>query len=237
MRDNLSIKHLFLLATFLLFLTGCATKPFVSQAQIKYQAVSNQVTSALAYANECEASNANNPDVVLSYEQITLKGMNPTNRTELLASDKKLNAKQKAAYQNYLKIDSDCFAGVMTRLDGSPFASLFQGTDALAAINDSNLVNGKVTIGEANAKKLEIMQKFYSELSALQQQIKSQFLQAHNTEVTVESNKQVASGVAAQNAINQMNTATQIRQSQTTQQLLQQNQYRPTPACIGFNCR
>jgi hypothetical protein len=59
----------------------------------------------------------------------------------------------------------------------------------------------------------------------------------HNTEVVVRSNNQAVSSVAAQNAINSMNTATQIRQSQTTQQLLQQNQYRVPAPCLGFNCR
>ena len=74
-------------------------------------------------------------------------------------------------------------------------------------------------------------------LLPLQQQLNTQFLQAHITEVTVESNKQVANAVVTQGIINNMNTATQIRQSQTTQQLLQQNQYKPPPTCLGFNCR
>lgn len=232
-----ALKNIVWLGVISTCLVACSTKPFVTQAQIKHQAVFGQLNSAIAYAKECDSNIASNPDVVFSYEQITLKGMNPPNRAELLGVDKKLSSKQKVAYQNYLKLDNECTAGVIAKLDGSPFLTLFQGADALVAINDSNLLNEKVTIGEGNAKKLEIMQKFYSDLSALQQQLNSQFLQAHNTEITVESNKQAVSGVAAQNAINQMNTATQIRQSQTTQQLLQQNQYRPSPACIGFNCR
>jgi polyribonucleotide nucleotidyltransferase len=134
-------------------------------------------------------------------------------------------------------MDEACFIGVMARLEGSPYATLFQGADALSAVNDASLLNGNITIADANAKKIEIVQKFLNDLTTLQQQLTAQFQQAHNTEVVVRSNNQAVSSVAAQNAINSMNTATQIRQSQTTQQLLQQNQYRVPAPCLGFNCR
>ena len=227
----------FSLLLVVLALAGCASKPFVSQAQVKQQAVNNQFKSAISYIKECEEANANHPDVILTYEQVTVKGLNPPNRSALLTTNKKLNAEQRIAFQNYIKMDDVCFAGVMAKLEGSPYVTLFQGTEALSAVNDANLLNGNITIAEANARKIEIVQKFLSDLNALQQQLSAQFQQAHNTEAIIRSNRQVADDVAAQNAINSMNTATQIRQSQTTQQLLQQNQYRvPTP-CIGLYCR
>jgi len=231
-----NFKQFFLLALTML-LIGCSTQPFVSQAQIKHQSTNNQLKSALDYLKECSDANASNPDVILTYEQIIVKGLNPANRSVLLTTNKKLNAEQKNAFQSYQKIDEVCFAGVMAKLEGSPYATLFQGADALSAVNDANLLNGNITISDANAKKIEIIQKFLIDLTSLQQQLTTQFQQAHNTEVVVRSNNQAVSSVAAQNAINNLNTATQIRQSQTTQQLLQQNQYRvPTP-CLGFNCR
>ena len=208
-------------------LSGCATKPYVSQAQLKARAIDDQFKSTVAYGEECEARNKDNPDVVLSYEQITVKGLNPPNRTELLASNKKINAKQKSAYQNYLKLDNECLLGAMDRLKGSPYATIFASTEVALAINDSNLLNEKITIGEANAKKLEIVSKFVSDLSTLNQQLKTQLSQAHSTELVIKSNNDAAEAAAWQSAINNMNTATMIRQNQTTQQLLQQNQYKP----------
>lgn len=211
-------------------LTACSTQPFVSQAQIKQQAINDQLKDALAYGKECSESNADNPDVVLSYEQITVKGLNPPNRSELLASNKKLTAKQKQAYKNYLKLDSTCFSGVIAKLDGSPFLTLFQSTEALEAVNDANLLSGKITIGDANARKIEIIQKAKGDLSALQLQLNTQFQQNHNAEIVVQSNKNAAAAAiassgnnAAQNAINNMNTRTQIIQNNTTQQILQQS--------------
>lgn len=231
-----NLKRIFLLALTLVLL-GCTTQPFISKAQIKQQSVNNQLKSAIDYIKECEDENASNPDVIITYEQITVKGINPANRSELLTTNKKLNAEQKTAFQSYLQMNKACFTGVMARLEGSPYATLFQGADALSAVNDSSLLNGTITIADANAKKIEIVQKFISDLTTLQQQLTAQFQQAHNTEVVVRSNNQAVSSVAAQNAINSMNTATQIRQSQTTQQLLQQNQYRVPAPCLGFNCR
>jgi hypothetical protein len=231
-----NLKRLFLLALTLVLL-GCTTQPFISQAQIKQQSVNNQLKGAIDYIKECEDANASNPDVINTYEQITVKGLNPANRSVLLTTNKKLNAEQKAAFQSYLKMDEACFNGVMVRLEGSPYATLFQGADALSAVNDASLLNGTITIADANAKKIEIVQRFLSDLTTLQQQLTAEFQQAHNTEVVIRSNNQAVSSVAAQNAINSMNTATQIRQSQTTQQLLQQNQYRVPAPCLGFNCR
>lgn len=218
---------LFVMSGSVLIAVGCTTEPFVSQAQVKQKAINEQLRDAITYGKECGDRNAENPDVVLSYEQITVKGLNPPNRSELLASNKKLTAKQKVAYQHYLKLDNECFAGVMAKLDGSPFATLFQSAEALEAVNDANLLSGKITIGDANAKKIEIIQKAKSDINALQVQLASQFQQAHNAEVVVQSNKQAAAQSAgynaAQNSINSMNTRTQIIQNQTTQQILQQS--------------
>lgn len=230
-------KYFLLLAILTFIITGCAGTQYFSKAQIQLHALNEQFNGAIAYAKECEAAYAKNPDVVLSYEQVTLNGLNPSNRSELLASNKKLNAKQKKAYQLFLKLESDCFVGAMAKLKGSPYASLFESTDALIAINDANLLTEKVTIGEASSRKLEILSKFHSDLSTLQHQVSTQYMQAHNAEVTELAGKRVESAIAWQGVINNMNTATLIRQNQMNQQLLQQNQYKIPPSCLGFNCR
>jgi hypothetical protein len=215
-----------LLLTILLgfFIASCTTKPYISKAQAEQQALNAKFSGAIAYWNECGEKNADNPDVVLSYEQITLKGLNPENRSELLASNKKLNAKQKSAYQNFVKLGDECFAGIMTRLQGTPYTSLLQGTEAVFAVNDSNLINQKITIGEGNAKKLELWNKFLTDLSTLQQQLAIQFGQAHNAEVTIKAGNEAVEATIYQGAITRMNINTQIQQNQMSQQLL--NQYR-----------
>lgn len=229
----------------LLLITGCAKKPFVSQAQIQEKAIVDQYTGAFAYAKECLGKYDNNPDFLLSYEQITLKGMNPPNRLELLSSNKKLNAKQKAAYQNYTKLTDECSRGVISRMQGSPFYGLFQALDSSLGINDANLLSEKITIGQANTRKLEIMQKFTADNSALQQKVSAYFAQAHGAEATADANQRAAMAAAfmggMQSMSNSYNNTAQFYQNQN-QQLIQQNQYKPaTTNCQpngvgGFNC-
>ena len=216
-------SKLVLLYLFISFsLVGCNGNPFATQARV----FNDQFRNALILSKQCDEANANNPDVVLTYEQIMVKGMNSPNRSELLASDKKLSEQQKVAYQNYLKLDDVCFKVAMDKLKNNPYANLLRSAEALSAINDSNLLNGKISIGEANAKKIEITQKLVTDITLLRQQLNNQDLQ-----------EQLSGNIAAQDAINQMNTATQIRQNQMTQQILQQNQYRVPPPCMGLYCR
>lgn len=207
MESKMKLKLTLLVSTSMLFLVGCSTNPFATQAQI----FNEQFNSAVVDSKKCYESVASNPDVVLTYEQIIVKGLNAPNRSELLATDKKLNEQQRVAFLNYMKIDNTCFDGVMEKVRGNPYANLLQSSETLSAINDSNLVTGKITIAEANAKRLEILQKFLTDITLLREQLKTQHLQ-----------EQMSDGFAAQNAINNMNTATKIQQNQMTQQLLQQ---------------
>lgn len=206
------------LLTFPLFLTGCA----ISTAS-KFN---NQLNQAVAYSKKCSSDIAQNPDVILTYEQIVLKGLNPPNRAELLSSDQKLTDTQKIFFQNFLKLDASCDEGTLAILKDSPYETLARGSDALSAIVDSNLLTDKISIGESNAKRLEIKQKFLSDVTLLRQSLNVQVLQ-----------EAASADAISQTAINNMNTSNQIRQNQMTQQLLQQNQYKvPTP-CIGLYCR
>lgn len=240
----MKLKYLLLVA--LLALTACAKKPYVSQAQQEEKAIIDQYVGGLTYAKECLDKEDGNPDFILVYEQVTLKGGNPQNRTQLLASNKKLNSKQRAAFQNYLKITDACTRGVMSRLQGSPFYNLFQSTDSQLGINDANLLSDKINIGQANVRKLEIIQKFLADNTALQQQISARFSQAHGAELAAEENRRAAAAAAwasgMQGMANSYNNLSQYYLNQN-QQLLQQNQYRaPTntncqPNGVGgFNC-
>ena len=222
MKIKFNVKLNYLIATLLLSVVGCSGNPFASQARI----FNEQLNSALLHSKNCEERNASNPDVVITYEQIIVKGLNPSNRSALLASDKKLNEQQKIAFENYLKLDGICFEGVVEKIKNSPYENLIQSSEALLAVNDSNLLNGKITIGEANARKIEVTQKLISDMTLVKQQLQTQYIQEQNSY-----------SAASQRAINDMNTATKIRQSQTTQQLLQQSQTRIPSPCIGFNCR
>lgn len=207
MQGKVIMKFILLASTTLLLLAGCSNHPFATQARI----FNDQFKSALVYSKQCDEANANNPDVLFTYEQIMVSGMNAPNRSVLLASDSKLNEQQKVAYQSFLKMDDICFKGAMDKLKNNPYANLLSSAEALSAINDSNLLTGKITIGEANAKKLEILQKLLTDITLLRQQLNNQDLQ-----------EQLSGSIAARGAINQMNTATQIRQNQMTQQLMQQ---------------
>lgn len=202
MPANKQISVLSLLIPLLLF-SGCATT-----VASRYN---NQLNQAIAYSKKCSEDVSQNPDVILTYEQIIVKGFSAPNRAELLASDKKLSDAQKIAFQNFLKLSSTCDRGALELLKGSPYAGLTEGSEAISAIVDSNLLTGKISIGEANAKRLEIMQKFLSDITLLKQQLHVQDLQEAAT-----------ANAASQDAITRMNTATQIRQSQMTQQILQQ---------------
>lgn len=222
MSRKLNLKTILLILTSILLLVGCSGNPFATQARI----YNDQFRSALLHSKQCEEGNANNADVVLTYEQIMIKSMNAPNRSTLLASDQKLNEQQKLAYQNFLKLDEICFESGMKMIQNNPYSNLLRSAEAVSAINDSNLLNGRVTIGEANAKKLEITQKLITDLTLLKQQLNNQDLQ-----------EQLSGSIAAQESINNMNTANQIRQNQMTQQILQQYQYKVPAPCIGLYCR
>ena len=211
---------------FLLLLTACSSSQLISQPKI----YNEQLKKALAFSKSCDESNDSNPDVALTYSQIIVKGLNPANRSELLATNKTLSDLQKTAYQNYLQLDNACVQGAIALVKDSPFENLMLSADAMSAVNDSNLLSGKITISEANAKKLEIAQKFLADVTLLKQQFDNQI-------VLRQTSGQTSGYSASQDAINRMNTATQIRQNQMTQQLLQQNQYKAPTPCIGFNCR
>ena len=154
----------------LISLTACVTKPDAPQIQVGQQSLSDQLNIAVAYSTECLDKYNNHPDFLLTYQEIYLQGTNPPNKIELLTSNKRLNSKQKKAFQNYIKLTGACTEGVMSRIQGSPLFSLFQRTDALLDVNESSLLADKITIGEANARKLDITQKFYSDISSLQRQ-------------------------------------------------------------------
>ncbi|QWD06936.1 hypothetical protein G6719_06685 [Polynucleobacter paneuropaeus] len=163
-------KLKYLLVTGLLVLGACATQTNISQPRVIEKSISDQISSAVAYSDECLSKYDNNPDFLLTYQEIYLKGENPPNKNLLLSSNKKLNAKQKKAFQNYTKLTDECTQGLMSRVKGAPFFNLFESTDALLGVNESNLLDEKITIGEANNKKLEISRSFSNSLSTLLKQ-------------------------------------------------------------------
>jgi hypothetical protein len=168
----LQIKYLLVVG--LLFLSACVTKPNVPQTQIKEQSLSDQLNKAVAYSDQCLSKYDNNPDFLLTYQEISLRGENPPNKQALLSSNKKLNAKQKRALQNYIKLSAECTQGVLSLVKGSQFFDLFAKTEASLDALNSGLLEEKMTIGEANYKQLEITRKFYEDVSALLKQSRAQ---------------------------------------------------------------
>jgi hypothetical protein len=218
-------------------LTGCANKPFVSQSQIQERAIINQYNDALAFAKECIDKYKDNPDFVTTYEEISVRGLNASNRTELMSSNKKLSTNQKRAFQNFIKLRDECSQGVLSRLNGSPFYSLFQSKDTSQGITEASLLSDKITIGEANVRKVETIQKMLNDIAVLQQQLSAQFAQSHGAEAAADANRRAAAAAAWAGGMQGMarsygNTA-QYFQNQN-QQLMQQNQYR---APVNTNCQ
>ena len=156
MRNHFKPKCAVALITLSAILGGCSSNPFTSQARV----FNEQLNNAVAYSKKCTESNANNPDVIQTYEQIMVKGLNPPNRSELLASDKKLYDQQRVAFQNYLKLDGVCNDGTMAALQGSPYANLLQSSEAISAVNDSNLLNGKSPSAKRTQRKLTSLRSY-----------------------------------------------------------------------------
>lgn len=167
-------QYKYVLVTGLIFLSACATKSNDTQIRIKEQSLSDQLNKAVSYSDQCLSKYDNNPDFLLTYREISLKGENPPNKQALLSSNKKLNATQKKALQNYIKLSAECTQGVLSLVKGSQFFDLFDKTEASLDALNSGLLDEKMTIGEANYKQLEITKKFYGDISVLLKQSKGQ---------------------------------------------------------------
>jgi len=231
------MKLLCLLLLGTIALVGCANKPFLSQAQVQEVAITNQYNDALFFANQCIDKYKDNPDFVTTYEEISVRGLNASNRTELMSSNKKLSSNQKRVFQNFIKLRDECSQGVLSRLNSSPFYSLFQSKDTSQGIIEASLIGDKITIGDFNIKKIEIIQKLSNDVAVLQRNLSIQFGQQHAAEWAAESNRRATSAAiwagGMQGMANSFGNTAQYYQNQN-QQLMQQNQYR---APVNTNCQ
>jgi hypothetical protein len=168
------IQIKYFLAAGLLVLGACASKNNVTEPPVKGQSLTGLLNSAVAYSDQCLSKYDNNPDFLLNYQEISLKGENPPNKQALLTSNKKLNAKQKRALKNYMKLSEECTQGALNLVKGSPLFDLFEKTEASLDTLNLNLLDEKMTIGEANHKQLEITKKFYGDISTLLKQSQGQ---------------------------------------------------------------
>lgn len=240
------IKLISLLLFGTISLVGCANKPFVSQAQLQERAIISQYNDALAFANECSDKYKNNADFLTTHAEISVKGLNPPNKIELMSSNKKLTNNQKKVFQSFIKLRDECSQGVLSRLNGSPFYGLFQSRDTSLGIIEAGLISDQISIGEFNIKKIELTQKLLNDVASLQQQLSSQFAQSHAAEAAAESNRRATAAAiwagGMQGMANSFGNTAQYYQNQN-QQLFQQNQYRAPvitncqPNGVGgFNC-
>lgn len=240
------MKLLSMLSLGIIALVGCANKPFLSQAQQQEVAITNQYNDALFFANQCIDKYKDNPDFLVTYNEISIRELAASNRIQLMASSKKLSSSQKIAFQNFIKLRDECSQGVLSRLNGSPFYSLFQSRETAQGIVEASLIGDKITVGEFNVKKIEIVQKFSNDVAVLQRNLSIQFGQQHAAEWAAESNRRATSAAiwagGMQGMANSFGNTAQYFQNQN-QQLMQQNQYRAPvitncqPNGVGgFNC-
>lgn len=138
-------------------LVGCANHNSSSSGG-KYVSRSDQIWNQniekISISNEnaknCYLSNRNTPEGKIVYGQIIVEGANATNKYDLLSSKAKLNSSQKSALKKYLVDQNSCRQQRLSDLNGYPHADSYQKSFVQADKVFAGLLNGSLTIGQAN---------------------------------------------------------------------------------------
>lgn len=164
-----------------LTLAGCAQRQnqqsqYYSQQMSLAQANRNQLANTVKNANEavesCTNSLQDDPATKIVYDQIIIRRIDSPNKLQLLSSQAKLNQSQIAALTKAWQLGQNCRQIHIDRLSDYPtIAKTRKDYYSDMDIVYANLLSKKITIGEANLKKVELMNRSANEGSAAYQKI------------------------------------------------------------------
>jgi hypothetical protein len=169
--EGMKMRNLIIVLAALL-LTACDDNPFV-RPQTQQQQIQNVFdsysakTKALNEKNEnCKVEMKKNESVRIVEKEIIFLEKNDTNRYALMTSKQKLNDQHKKLFNEYLIVNQKCRNDTAELLKGMPYENAIAESFSDLDIIYVQLLDDKITIGDANTQKLKILDKQVAEVSS-----------------------------------------------------------------------
>lgn len=217
------------LMTVTCMLAGCVAKQYVpTQTELQRSKDIELVDAAQARFASCQENIINpklNPKIAaadkLVSNEVMIASEESTNRFDLMASNAKITDKQKTALIEVINANLGCYREIETALQNFPtlsihYANLRTERDVIYA----NLINRKISIGEANTQLLTLVAKTKKAYVESINILNSNYQKNINQELIARDNRAAQDrAIATQLFINQQNINAQ--QNIVNQQLMQ----------------
>jgi hypothetical protein len=217
-------------------LFGCAKQYVqVSQSQSQMDIMRNSINESRSRANACLAKIGQNPDVQLVYKSIIFENLNSPNKIELMTVASKITEMQKKELLTYIPLLQNCReVGKENLIDYPSLISIISRSNGDMDIVFADLISKKITIGEANKRKSEILIKANDDFTAAAGNMANREKQAAQADAAQRR------AIAAQflmnqqniNAAQQMNSQNQIYNNRPVKTTC--NQYGSQVNCTSY---
>ncbi len=236
-------KYLVLMGIVML-LVGCgsgnyqqvSTAPKLTPAEKLADTYVEAVKVANQKTKQCSDSIQATDEAKLVHKEVLFAGQKDPNAKELMLSKQRLNSKQSAALQKFMIEQKSCRSIRLNALDKTPYLpsvwiDFYKKSDDLGA----QLLNKKITIGEANQQWMTILQETNVNLNEAKRKIYNDVMAMREKEVDLDLKQR---GVAAQQAQAQAAREANNRQAwKDFQRATQPDWTDLTPTCLGPGCR
>lgn len=227
------------LIVFSAVIAGCAQPNYFAhqnvystQASVEKERQNRLARDSSEAGEACTAKAKESPAYQIVEKNIFPDDGNP-NKYSLLASKSKLNEAQKKALKEYLTLVTPCRKIYTDTAKGLPFAAPMEKANSQYDLIYAKLLNGQMTIGEANEQRNQARQVMKSELSAIQANVNQNLEASHNAEIQNAQQRRAAEIQAAQQQqlINQ-------QQMKNQQEIWNKATPKPVPAPkqVNTNC-
>lgn len=185
---------------------------------------------------QCSDSIKATDEAKLVHKEVLFAGLKDPNAKDLMLSKQRLNSRQSVALQKFMIEQKNCRSIRLNALDKIPYLpsvwiDFYKKSDDLEA----QLLNKKITIGEANQQWMTILQETNVDLNEAKRKIYNDVMAMREKEVDLDLKKR---GVAAQQAQAQAAREANNRQAwKDFQQATQPDWTDLTPTCLGPGCR
>lgn len=221
------MKKLFLAITTILSISGCIQRQYIpTQSEINKSnsvATVNTAQNNLKICTDSVRGSGQNPKTLAAIEvvdkQVIYANDSSPNKLELMSSTAKINDKQKNALLESISAYQKCRAGIKSDLQS--FQTLAVTYDNFYGEMDivyAQLISKKITIGEANTQKSQLISKAKTAYTTATSNLDNQYNSAISQEQQArQADEMQRRAIASQYLMNQQAISAQ-------QQINQQNQ-------------
>ena len=213
-----------------------STAPKLTPAEKLADTYVEAVKVANQKTKQCSDSIQATDEAKLVHKEVLFAGQKDPNAKDLMLSKQRLNSKQSAALQKFMIEQKSCRSIRLNALDKTPYLpsvwiDFYKKSDDLGA----QLLNKKITIGEANQQWMTILQETNVNLNEAKRKIYNDVMAMREKEVDLDLKQR---GVAAQQAQAQAAREANNRQAwKDFQRATQPDWTDLTPTCLGPGCR